>query len=146
MQMEHEPLNRRRQHRLGAWQRLDVATQRRHTLFADQRSTGHRQQLKQVRQHRHYNRQHNGAPRQRPAALHQAGADASPKTMRNDVHPGAPACRNQSGLSAATRRRNALVITETELRLIASAATIGDSSQPVNGNSTPAASGTPNAL
>lgn len=44
------------------------------------------------------------------------------------------------------RSRSALAITEAELRLIASAATIGDSSQPVNGNSSPAASGTPSAL
>jgi hypothetical protein len=33
----------------------------------------------------------------------------------------------------ALRRRSALDITDTELRLIASAAIIGDSSQPVNG-------------
>ena len=44
------------------------------------------------------------------------------------------------------RKRSALVITDTELRLIASAANIGDSSQPVNAYSTPAASGTPIAL
>lgn len=37
-------------------------------------------------------------------------------------------------------------MTDAELRLIASAAIIGDSNQPVNGNSTPAASGTPSAL
>ena len=46
----------------------------------------------------------------------------------------------------ADRRRNAFVITEAELRLIASAAIMGESSQPVNGYSTPAASGTPSAL
>ena len=57
-----------------------------------------------------------------------------------------PSSANQSGLSAATRKRKALLITETELRLIASAAIMGDKSQPVNGNSTPAASGTPSAL
>ncbi|MFM9879568.1 MAG: hypothetical protein ACKVOO_04050, partial [Burkholderiaceae bacterium] len=34
-------------------------------------------------------------------------------------------------------RRKALEMTETELRLIARAAIIGDSSQPVNGKSTP---------
>lgn len=34
---------------------------------------------------------------------------------------------------ADPRRRSALVMTETELRLIASAATIGDRSCPVNG-------------
>ena len=33
--------------------------------------------------------------------------------------------------------RSALLTTETELRLIANAAIIGDNSQPVNGNSTP---------
>ncbi len=37
-------------------------------------------------------------------------------------------------------------MTDTELRLMASAALIGESSQPVNGYSTPAASGTPSAL
>ena len=47
---------------------------------------------------------------------------------------------------SAPRRRSALPITDAELRLIASAAIIGDSSQPVNGYSTPAASGTPSAL
>lgn len=46
----------------------------------------------------------------------------------------------------AFRRRSALKITDAELRLIASAAIIGDSSQPVIGNSTPAASGMPRAL
>ena len=46
----------------------------------------------------------------------------------------------------ALRKRSALVITDTELKLMASAAIMGDSSQPVNGYSTPAASGTPNAL
>lgn len=46
----------------------------------------------------------------------------------------------------APRRRKALLITDTELRLIASAAIIGDKSQPVKGKSTPAANGTPSAL
>ena len=53
---------------------------------------------------------------------------------------------DQSDRRSALRRRSALPITEAELRLIASAAIIGDSSQPVNGNSTPAASGTPSAF
>jgi len=48
--------------------------------------------------------------------------------------------------SAARRSRSALPTTDAELRLIASAAIIGDSSQPVNGYSSPAASGTPSAL
>ena len=43
-------------------------------------------------------------------------------------------------------KRKALEMTENELRLIASAAIIGESNHPVNGNSTPAASGTPSAL
>ena len=53
---------------------------------------------------------------------------------------------NQSGLRVVTLRRKALLMTETELRLMASAAIIGDSNQPVNGNNTPAASGTPSML
>jgi len=48
--------------------------------------------------------------------------------------------------SAALRSRSALPTTDAELRLIASAAIIGDSSQPVNGYSSPAARGTPSAL
>ena len=44
------------------------------------------------------------------------------------------------------RKRNAFEITDTELKLIATAATIGDNNKPVNGYSTPAASGTPKAL
>ncbi len=48
--------------------------------------------------------------------------------------------------SRAPPRRSALATTETELRLIASAAIIGLNSRPVNGYSTPAAIGTPNAL
>lgn len=43
----------------------------------------------------------------------------------------------------ACRRRKALVITETELKLIAAAAATGGSSTPKNGYRTPAASGTP---
>ena len=42
--------------------------------------------------------------------------------------------------------RNALATTDTELRLIASAAIIGLSSRPKAGYSTPAATGTPMAL
>ena len=52
----------------------------------------------------------------------------------------------RSFLHALWRKRKALLITDTELRLMARAAIIGDSSHPVNGNSTPAASGTPSAL
>jgi len=52
----------------------------------------------------------------------------------------------QSCRIAVPRSRSALLITEAELRLMASAAIIADSSQPVNGNNTPAASGTPRAL
>lgn len=39
-----------------------------------------------------------------------------------------------------------LTITETELKLMAAAAIIGDSNIPKNGNSTPAATGTPSEL
>ena len=48
--------------------------------------------------------------------------------------------------SFAARSRRALPITEAELRLIASAAISGDNNQPVKGNNTPAANGTPRAL
>jgi len=44
------------------------------------------------------------------------------------------------------RSRSALVMTETELKLMASAAIIGESSHPVKGYSTPAANGTPSEL
>ena len=43
-------------------------------------------------------------------------------------------------------KRKAFVITDAELRLIASAAIMGESSHPVNGYSTPAAIGIPSAL
>ena len=44
------------------------------------------------------------------------------------------------------RKRRAFATTETDERLIASAAIIGESSSPVQGHSTPAAMGTPRAL
>jgi len=44
------------------------------------------------------------------------------------------------------RNRNAFPITKTELKFIASAAIFGDSNKPKNGNSTPAAIGTPTLL
>ena len=46
----------------------------------------------------------------------------------------------------ARRNLSALVITETELKLIAAAAIIGDNNMPKNGNNTPAAIGTPAEL
>jgi hypothetical protein len=56
-------------------------------------------------------------------------------------------CRGGTGGEIFTPlRRSALVITDTELRLIARAAIMGESNQPVNGNNTPAAKGTPKAL
>ncbi len=42
--------------------------------------------------------------------------------------------------------RSELAITETELKLIANAAIIGDNNIPKKGNNTPAAMGTPNVL
>ena len=48
--------------------------------------------------------------------------------------------------SGARRSRSAFAITETEERLIAAAAIIGESSRPNTGYSTPAATGTPSAL
>ena len=44
------------------------------------------------------------------------------------------------------RNRNAFAITETELKLIANAAIIGDNNIPKNGNKTPDAIGTPKVL
>jgi len=51
-----------------------------------------------------------------------------------------------SSYKRAFRSRNALPITDTELRLIAAAATMGESRRPKTGYRTPAASGTPSAL
>lgn len=48
--------------------------------------------------------------------------------------------------NATRRNRSALLTTDTELKLIASAATIGESIQPSQGYSAPAASGTPMPL
>ena len=58
---------------------------------------------------------------------------------------GALASRRRIQISAR-RNRNAFVITETELKLIASAAIIGLRRRPKTGYSTPAAIGTPRAL
>jgi hypothetical protein len=57
-----------------------------------------------------------------------------PMTVRKDFH------------SSTLRSRNALLITETELKLIAALARIGLSSSPNTGYNTPAAIGTPSAL
>jgi hypothetical protein len=48
--------------------------------------------------------------------------------------------------SFVVRSLSALAITETELKLMAAAAIIGFKSNPKDGNSTPAASGTPTML
>jgi hypothetical protein len=53
---------------------------------------------------------------------------------------------SSSDQSGARRRRSALAITDTDERLMAAAANIGESRRPVNGKSTPAATGTPRAL
>lgn len=55
-------------------------------------------------------------------------------------------CQFTSDQSCARLKRNALLITETELKLIAAAAIIGLSNSPVNGYRTPAAMGTPSTL
>ena len=47
---------------------------------------------------------------------------------------------------STVRRRRAFAITETELKLMAAAASIGDNSSPNAGYSTPAAIGTPTVL
>lgn len=61
-----------------------------------------------------------------------------------------PDCRGADQLTGQpvywARSRRALVTTDTELRLMATAAIIGDSNMPKNGNSRPAATGTPMLL
>lgn len=65
---------------------------------------------------------------------HPADPIAFLKTLSQPVEPGARWRQFvQDSSIAAPRSRNALPITEAELRLIASAAIIGDSSQPVKG-------------
>ncbi len=67
---------------------------------------------------------------------------------------GGEACTGEDGIAARADRsqilavlsRKAFVMTETELRLIAAAAIMGLSSNPVNGYKAPAAIGTPRAL
>jgi len=63
---------------------------------------------------------------------------------------GTTVCREAKGQCSGPRllrfKRKAFVITDAELRLIASAAIMGESSNPVNGYSTPAAIGIPSAL
>lgn len=59
----------------------------------------------------------------------------------------AAARRHKSGSHRVKRRRrSALVMTDTELKLIAAAAIMGLSNRPKIGYSTPAAIGTPSAL
>lgn len=53
---------------------------------------------------------------------------------------------DQRGYNSTHRSLSELLITDTELKLIAAAAIIGDNSMPKNGYSTPAAIGTPAAL
>lgn len=50
------------------------------------------------------------------------------------------------GYNLALRKRKALLITDTELKLIAAAAIIGDNKIPKTGYKTPAAIGTPAEL
>lgn len=54
--------------------------------------------------------------------------------------------RASLGYSFTEFSRNALAMTLTELSAMAAAASIGESSQPVSGYSTPAATGMPSAL
>lgn len=50
------------------------------------------------------------------------------------------------GYSLIRRNRSALLITDTELKLIAAAAMMGESSNPKSGYKTPAAMGMPSTL
>jgi len=58
----------------------------------------------------------------------------------------APRRRHRYYSRCAILSLSAFVMTETELKLMASAAIMGESSHPVNGYKTPAAKGTPRAL
>lgn len=119
--------------------------------------------VKPAQPHRFFSSRHCPQPAERrstPSVEHhgllEAGRDMVMSWLRN-----APASGNRWCLlsySVATAdfapapasrpllKRKALVMTDAELRLIANAAIIGDSSQPVSGNNTPAANGTPRAL
>lgn len=66
------------------------------------------------------------------------------RTVPTEISCGAR-CHAQCHL-VVPRKRKALLMTDTELRLIASAAMIGDSSCPVNGYRSPAANGIPSVL
>ncbi len=68
-----------------------------------------------------------------------------PCLERRGKNIGVPAAFPAYRYSCVRLSRNALVITDTELKLIAAAAMIGESSNPENGYSTPAATGTPSA-
>jgi hypothetical protein len=102
--------------------------------------------------------QGNTSSHQRPPRTSSAEAVACPRladSRCSTAHVPSPPCALAAkrpgppvvtGYVAVPRSRSALVMTETELRLIASAAIIGDSSRPVNGYSRPAARGMPRAL
>jgi len=78
----------------------------------------------------------------------------NPVAARNSWHFPATGNKDQAQSAAdnsqtdnvVRRNRSALPTTDTELRLIASAAIIGESSTPNTGYSTPAAIGTPSVL
>jgi hypothetical protein len=79
-----------------------------------------------------------------PPAPHGAGdiVVKSPGCLQRQTS----AIGNDSCHSGTWRNRNALLTTDTEDRLMASAAIIGDNVIPSSGYNTPAASGTPTAL
>ena len=91
-----------------------------------------------------------------PERLHRSGERAGVRGTLFSSHPQArkttPSAKprhstpENTRYNATRRNRSALPTTDTELTLIASAATIGDSIQPSHGYSAPAASGTPMPL
>src|SRR5690606_30773191 len=92
-------------------------------------------------------------PRPPARLLHAATAEMPGRRSRPPRHaaaaPGNPrtaAVPHVIHHKRALRNRSALAITDTELKLIAAAASIGLNSRPRNGQSTPAAMGTPIAL
>ena len=88
----------------------------------------------------------------RPTFMSGSGSPAGRETSRESAGNGLSAARVLTAAihfgfySLALRKRSALVITETELKLMAAAAKMGLSSIPKNGYRTPAAIGTPIAL
>lgn len=87
------------------------------------------------------------------ATMHEETEDWAEQQVRNRAEnvrlvltPEEEHCNGMFLHTAAFRKRSAFATAETELKLMAAAARIGESSNPKAGYSTPAAIGTPTAL